>query len=244
MTWDSPVKNVDILFYQAVNHVRSIVKFLSAFSCLRFQCQFSFKVCSTTQICPACAQSRTWVMICLVVHFSKSLVCYLGSDTCMYYLGVSPEVYTWLHWITFLLSLHFIISSKFSDFLKAQGFSFLTLLHFPWYYTCFQCQVLKRLRNKRNVTKILPKASGPQFLCLEFQGYAQMLLPSSPLLPQVCIILVFKLPSSPDQEIIERKRLEIRCWFGSIMNSGFLPQSVCYHLLFFLKRRTLHIINH
>lgn len=110
-----------------------LCKFLLAFYCLWFQRQFSFEVCSTTQICPACIQSGIWVMICLVVHFSKSLVCYLGSDTCMPYLGVSPEVYTWLHWITFLLSLHFIISSTFSDFLKAQGFSFLTLLHFPWF---------------------------------------------------------------------------------------------------------------
>ena len=119
--------NVDIVFYQAIKHIRSKTQVLLVFCYQSSVVSVSgvSKSLQCVQICPECVPSSVLsgigVILYLVDHFSKSLVCCLGSDTCIHSLEVSSKIYTQLYWITFFFSLHSIITST--------GLSFPQVLH-------------------------------------------------------------------------------------------------------------------
>lgn len=92
---------------------------------------------------------------------SHTLVCCLGSDTCLHSLEASPKVYTQFYRITFLCSLYSTMSSTFSGFPKPRAFVSLHCYMFPMifsqYWACFQAQAMIRLREKKMQWDFFPR---------------------------------------------------------------------------------------
>lgn len=126
---------------------------------------------------PACVPpvaSQTWTVIHSVPQFTKSEVCYLGSDPCLCSSKLSPWVQTllWDCSHTFPPVISLTISGSLGlpfPFLwpESWGFSFSTLLGiFHWVYVQGQTS---REQNKKKAEEIYPTFSEPQFLPQSFK---------------------------------------------------------------------------
>lgn len=126
--------DINILSIRQLTTLGPRHKFFPVFY-LWFQSQSSFKVFAVIFRYPTCApstvQSGTWVMLYLVAHFSKTLVCCSWSDTCLHRLAMSSKLFV-------TLLVHFLVLPPLHNLFhtfwlpKSQGFSFPTLLHvFP-----------------------------------------------------------------------------------------------------------------
>lgn len=129
------------------------------------------------QICPACVpsnvQSGTWVMLYFTVQFSVFRVPFRVRYERIQLGGKSKGLCTTL--LDCFLTLFPFFHLLHIFWLKAQGFSFSTLHlvshNFPIILCLLPRSSSKRIkREKKNALGILPKASGPQFLWVEFWG--------------------------------------------------------------------------
>lgn len=124
----NPVVNVDIFVLAA--WLGSGCKFKTRFSAQWFQYQLSFQsLCSVIWIYPMCAsasgQSEIWVVICLLVQFSKSFTFWLTPYQYVHRSGVSPEINKQLYEVTFTSFSTTTITLILSTFLKELFFSLL-----------------------------------------------------------------------------------------------------------------------